>query len=119
MILPPHSTHRLQPLDVGLFQPLATAYSNELNNLIHKGESFVTMTKRMFWPMFKCAWEASFVQKNIESAWKKTRIWPFQPSVILDTIKHRLCTPPNTKTNQDNLKTPTTTKAIRKFQKAY
>jgi hypothetical protein len=48
MILPPHSTHRLQPLDVGLFQPLATAYSNELNSLMHKGESFVTMTKRMF-----------------------------------------------------------------------
>jgi hypothetical protein len=27
MILPPHTTHRLQPLDVGLFQPLSTAYS--------------------------------------------------------------------------------------------
>ena len=27
MILPPHSTHRLQPLDVGLFQLLAIAYT--------------------------------------------------------------------------------------------
>ena len=77
------------------------------------------MTKHMFWPMFKCTWEASFVQKNIESAWKKTGIWPFQPSVILDTIKHQSCTPLNIKTNQNNLKTSTTTKAIRKFQKAY
>ena len=27
VILPPHSTHRLQPLDVGLFSPLTTYYS--------------------------------------------------------------------------------------------
>jgi DDE superfamily endonuclease len=27
LILPPHSTHRLQPLNVGLFQPLSTTYS--------------------------------------------------------------------------------------------
>ena len=119
MILPPHSTHRLQPLDVGLFQPLATAYSNELNSLMHKGESFVIMTKRMFQPMFKRAQEASFIPKNIESAWRKTRIWPFQPSVILNTIKRRPCTFTNTKTDRDDLKTPTTTKAVRKFQKAY
>jgi hypothetical protein len=26
-IYPPHSTHRLQPLDVSLFRPLATYYS--------------------------------------------------------------------------------------------
>ena len=31
LVLPPHTTHRLQPLDVGLFQPLSTAYSKHLN----------------------------------------------------------------------------------------
>ena len=31
-----HSTHRLQPLDVSLFQPLSTAYSAELDNLTAK-----------------------------------------------------------------------------------
>jgi DDE superfamily endonuclease len=36
-VLPPHSTHRLQPLDVGLFSPLATAYTKELNNFTHRG----------------------------------------------------------------------------------
>jgi len=30
-VFPPHSTHRLQPLDVSLFAPLATFYSQELN----------------------------------------------------------------------------------------
>ena len=33
-ILPPHSTHRLQPLDVSVFSPLATAYSNEIDKFI-------------------------------------------------------------------------------------
>jgi hypothetical protein len=36
MILPPHSTHTLQPLDVVLFKPLSQAYSNELTNHLHK-----------------------------------------------------------------------------------
>jgi hypothetical protein len=30
-VLPSHTTHRLQPLDVGIFGPLARAYSNALN----------------------------------------------------------------------------------------
>jgi hypothetical protein len=30
-VYPPHSTHRLQPLDIGLFSPLANYYSQELN----------------------------------------------------------------------------------------
>ena len=36
LILPPHSTHRLQPLNVGLFQPLSTTYSQEVNNFLTK-----------------------------------------------------------------------------------
>ncbi len=31
-LYPPHSTHRLQPLDVSLFNPLANYYSQNLND---------------------------------------------------------------------------------------
>jgi hypothetical protein len=34
-VFPPHSTHTLQPLDVGLFKPLSTAYSIELSSYLH------------------------------------------------------------------------------------
>ena len=34
-IYPPHSTHRLQPLDVSLFSPLATFYGQQLDRFIH------------------------------------------------------------------------------------
>ena len=32
--LPPHSTHRLQPFDVGLFRPLANYYTQKINRFI-------------------------------------------------------------------------------------
>ena len=48
LVMPPHSTHRLQLLDVGLFQPLSTAYSNELDNLTARSGRIVSMKKRMF-----------------------------------------------------------------------
>jgi hypothetical protein len=34
-IYPPHSTHRLQPLDVSMFGPLGIFYSQELNDWLH------------------------------------------------------------------------------------
>ena len=33
-ILPPHSTHRLQPLDVGLFSSLAQYYTQQLDRFM-------------------------------------------------------------------------------------
>jgi hypothetical protein len=74
LILPPHSMHRLQPLDVGLFQPLSTAYSAQLDNLTAKSGGLVSMKKRMFWSIFKPAWEASFTAKNIINGFAKCGI---------------------------------------------
>ena len=86
LILPPHTTHRLQPLDVGLFQPLSTAYSEELENLMADGESLVSMSKRFFWLMFKVAWRKSFTEENIQHAFAKPGIWPIAPDQILSKI---------------------------------
>jgi hypothetical protein len=33
VVYPPHSTHTLQPLDVVMFKPLATGYSNKVAGL--------------------------------------------------------------------------------------
>jgi DDE superfamily endonuclease len=52
-VLPSHTTHRLQPLDIGLFSPLAQAYIKRLDAYNHGGLGWITMTKRMFWPIFK------------------------------------------------------------------
>jgi DDE superfamily endonuclease len=48
LILPPHSTHRLQPLDVNLFSPLSKAYTKRLDAYTHGGLGWVLMIKRLF-----------------------------------------------------------------------
>ena len=65
LVLPSHSTHRLQPLDVNCFLPLATDYGVELNNWLYKGLSYTSLTKRDFLELFCVAWNKSFSLSNI------------------------------------------------------
>jgi DDE superfamily endonuclease len=85
-LYPPHSTHRLQPLDVGLFRPLANFYSQELNNWIHKTQGLCRISKREFFSIFWPAFQRAFTLKNINSSWEKTGLHPFNPKKVLDQI---------------------------------
>ena len=90
LILPPHSTHCLQPLDVGLFSPLANAYTKRLNDLMFHSFGLVSMNKRLFWGLFRPAWDSAFTKANITSSFEATGISPFNPSrvlTLLDTQK--------------------------------
>jgi hypothetical protein len=117
LILPPHTTHRLQPLDVGLFQPLSTAYSKEIDLLMNNGKGMVSMSKALFYSMFKPAWDAAFTETNIQHAWQKSGIWPIYPNDILAQVTRP---PPTPKSASElALKTPQSSKAIRQFQKSY
>jgi len=93
LILPPYSTHRLQPLDVRLFQPLLTAYTQEVNKFLTKGLGIVLMTKRRFWSLFLPTWEKAFTEDNIKLAFAKAGIWPIDQKRVVDTIT-RPSTPP-------------------------
>jgi hypothetical protein len=84
MILPPHSTHTLQPLDVGMFKPLSTAYSAELSGYLHRSQGLASITKGDFFPLFWKAWEASFRESTILSSFRATGISPPDPDPILD-----------------------------------
>jgi DDE superfamily endonuclease len=115
MILPPHSTHRLQPLDVGFFQPLATAYSKQISTLMSNSYGLVSINKGMFWPMFKASWHASFTEKNITSAFAKTGIFPHNPGAVLDKIPRPVLPP--APISQE--RTPMTCRSVRRMHKAY
>ena len=67
-VYPPHSTHRLQPLDVGLYHPLSTYYSQELDNWIFRRGGLSSMTKRAFFGLFWPAFQRAFTKSNILSA---------------------------------------------------
>ena len=115
-ILPPHSTPRLQPLDVSLFRPLATHYTNGLNDLMFKSLGLVSMSKRSFWQVFWPAWLHSFTIKNVSSGFKQTGIWPINPDIILNRIT--LPTSPIINDEPQIPKTPMASHDVRRFQKA-
>jgi hypothetical protein len=86
MAYPPHSTHRLQPLDVSLFNPLSNFYSQNLDAWIQKSSGITNMSKRYFYELFWPAWQRAFTEKNIQSGWKKTGLHPFNPNEVLDQL---------------------------------
>jgi hypothetical protein len=86
-IFPPHATHRLQPLDVSLFSPLATYYSQELDHFQMMHEGMIRFTKRNFFTSFWKAWTKTFTEKNVLSGWRKTGLFPFDPEVVLATVR--------------------------------
>jgi hypothetical protein len=114
LILPPHSTHRLQPLDVGLFSPLARYYTNSLNELMYNSHGVVSMSKRLFLPFFRASWVKAFTPQNIASAWAKSGLFPFAPHLVLSKIVK-----PKSPVTTQRPRTPMTSRAIRKHVKSY
>ncbi|XP_044724308.1 DDE superfamily endonuclease domain-containing protein [Hirsutella rhossiliensis] len=89
-VFPPHSTHRLQPLDVSLFGPLSTAYTNQLIQWTAKTQGLIRLSKREFWSLFWNAFGSSFSAENIASGWKRTGLLPFDPEVVLSQITEKI-----------------------------
>jgi hypothetical protein len=87
MAYPPHSTHRLQPLDVSLFNPLANYYSQNLDAWLRISRGICPISKRYFWTLFKPAFDLAFSEKNIASSWRKTGLYPFDPEVVLSQVR--------------------------------
>lgn len=92
-VLPPHSTQRLQPLDVGLFAPLATYYTQEVNTFLENSQGLTHFTKQLFWKLFHKAWKRAFTAKNVKSAWEATGVHPFNPKRVIATIRQEDTTP--------------------------
>jgi hypothetical protein len=99
-IFPPHATHTLQPLDVALFKPLSTAYSNELSSFMDQCRGLLPITKSHFFPLFWRAWEASFKESSILRAFEVTGLSPFNPEVILHKFR---TTAPGSDSESSNL----------------
>ncbi len=113
-VFPPHSTHRLQPLDIGLFSPLATYYSNAMDRLLSESQGLVRLTKRDFWSMFYEAWRKAFHAANVRSAWEAAGLYPLNPSRVIVSVA-RQATPPEEQPEQlQGYKTPGSTRSLRR-----
>ena len=86
--LPSHSTHLLQPLDVGLFSPLQKYYGQQVDKLTRYGN--ITIRKGNFLPMLVAARDATFTKVNIEGAWRGAGLIPMNARVVLAKLSHGL-----------------------------
>jgi hypothetical protein len=82
--LPPHSTHLLQPLDVGGFQCYKYNFRKCLDEQIFLGTTDVA--KDDFFAIFQHFSDRTFKGQIAQSAFKKTGLIPYQPSVVLDKL---------------------------------
>ena len=115
-ILPPHSTHRLQPLDVGIFSPLSTAYSNQIDRLIQSSQGFSRITKRSFWSIFRTSWKTALSFENIRSAFAATAVYPLGPGKVLNQLKKKTPSPISSD-SESKRKTPGSVRGLRRAAK--
>ena len=115
-ILPPHSTHRLQPLDLRIFSPLSIAYSNEIDKILQSSIGFSRITKRSFWSLFKAAWSSALTEKNVLSAFTAAGIHPLDPTIVLDKFACSTLSP-SSSDGETHLATPTSVRAVRRHIK--
>lgn len=77
--LPSHTTHRLQPCDVGVFGPLASCWKAVVNA---NSTQYVAIRKNNLLQYYATAREKAFSPKTIQAAFRKTGIWPLNPEAI-------------------------------------
>jgi hypothetical protein len=89
--IPPHSSHLLQPLNIGCFSPLKKAYRHQAENLIRNQITHITKTK--FLPCFIAAFKASFTPSNIQGGFQGAGLVPFNPQRVIIGLNVKLRTP--------------------------
>ncbi|KAI9064706.1 DDE-domain-containing protein [Trametes sanguinea] len=77
--LPPHTTHKLQPLDVGVFGPLTTQWIDRCTEIaeergdVHRGDFVIEYLKVR---------QQSITEAIIKAAWANTGIVPLNPNIF-------------------------------------
>jgi hypothetical protein len=91
LCMPPHSSHLLQPLDIGYFSPLKTAYGRQIENKMRAGISHIS--KEDFSPAVFAAFQVAMTEKNIQGGIRGAGIMPYNPEVVLSKLDVKLETP--------------------------
>jgi hypothetical protein len=91
LCMPPHSSHLLQPLDVGYFNLLKQAYGREIERLIRCSITHVSKTE--FFPAFYAAHQATMTERNVKSAFRGAGLVPLDPESVVSKLDVQLRTP--------------------------
>ncbi|KAL0943508.1 transposase [Colletotrichum truncatum] len=91
LCMPAHSSHLLQPLDVGCFQPLKNAYGRQIENKMRRGTTHIS--KEDFFAAFHEAFKQSFTRKNIQGGFRGARLVPLNAESVLSKLDVKFRTP--------------------------
>lgn len=89
--MPAHTSNLMQPLDRGLFSPLAHWYTQQVSDCNLRGRSLIS--KEYFLELLAAAWAEAFHPRNIKGGWKATGINPYDPARALDGYYARPVSP--------------------------
>ncbi|APA08975.1 hypothetical protein SS1G_02829 [Sclerotinia sclerotiorum 1980 UF-70] len=84
LILPPHTSHLFQPLDVAVFGPLKKRLTTALSDL--NQAQLVRIQKIEWMEVYIKARADVYHHQNIESAWRGARLHPFNPQRVFHTL---------------------------------
>ena len=89
--MPPHSSHLLQPLDVGCFGPLKRAYGREIEGFIKSHINHITKVE--FLIAFQAAFSKVFTPDNVKAGFRGAGLVPLDPDRVISKLDVKLSTP--------------------------
>jgi len=89
--MPAHSSHLLQPLNVGCFSALKQAYGHSVEQLMGRGVNHID--KREFLPLYRQARQIALHQNNIQAGFAATGLVPYSPDRVLSQLHAEYQTP--------------------------
>ncbi len=118
LCLPPHLTHLLQLLDVGVFDPLSKAYKKCVH--LHSQYGAVTVSKLDFLRYYQEARSTAIITQNVLGAWRGAGLVPYNPSIVISKLPRPKTPPFAFFTNSDRVQvdiavTPNTGTRINQF----
>lgn len=83
LTIPPHTSHKLQPLDVAVYGPFKSYYNQECDNFMvnHAGQ---TIGLPNIAELVGKAYQRAFTPLNIIRGFSKTGIFPYNPHIFTD-----------------------------------
>lgn len=96
--LPPHSTHLLQPLDVGLLGPLQHYYCSAIDKAIRQGIHGIY--KCNFLPLYLESRQQTYHKDNTQTPFRSCVIIPLNCRIILHKLQQRAKSPYGTNVSE-------------------
>jgi hypothetical protein len=115
--MPPHSSHLLQPLDVGCFAVLKRAYGKCVEDVMRSGQNHID--KLDFLDAFPDARIEAFKAETIKNSFSATGLVPYDPNRVISklNIQLRTPTPPPSRGSQSSAyQTPSNYKQLQKHE---